>query len=129
MHQMWKMYGLSWYAHYYVSLDDVFMQAVSTWIFRQVDTSRYYFNYRHSSDVMGFYQNLRDSGIPDSQVSRLLMPWWRRFFPFFPVKYEELTDWCVQIIVLLADDASCNPRNPFAGQMYINSRYTHNLYA
>eukprot|EP01138_Halocafeteria_seosinensis_P014733 gb/GECG01015040.1/.p1 GENE.gb/GECG01015040.1/~~gb/GECG01015040.1/.p1 ORF type:complete len:406 (+),score=32.47 gb/GECG01015040.1/:1-1218(+) len=63
-----------------------------------VDTSRYFFNYRHTSDVMAMYQNLREAGLPDSRI-----------------------------VVMIADDASCNPRNPMPGQLYLNSSHKHNL--
>ena len=33
-----------------------------------VDTSRYFFNYRHSSNALAVYDLVRSNGIPDSKI-------------------------------------------------------------
>lgn len=46
-----------------------------------VDTSRFWLNYRHESNVLSFYRTLKRLGIPDSNI-----------------------------ILMVADDQACNPR-------------------
>lgn len=60
-----------------------------------VDTSRYWFNYRHVADTLSFYHTVKSAGIPDSHI-----------------------------ILMLADDMACNPRNSFPAQIF-NSRSHH----
>jgi len=48
-----------------------------------VDTSRFWFNYRHVANVLSVYRSVKRLGIPDSQI-----------------------------ILMVADDMACNPRNP-----------------
>ena len=48
-----------------------------------VDTSRFWFNYRHVANVLSIYRSVKRLGIPDSQI-----------------------------ILMVADDMACNPRNP-----------------
>ena len=48
-----------------------------------VSTSRYWFNYRHSSNAMLIYNRLRRTGVPDSNI-----------------------------VLMLADDHACDARNP-----------------
>jgi len=55
-----------------------------------VCTSRYWFNYRHVANVLSLYHSVKRLGIPDSQI-----------------------------ILMLADDMPCNPRNPRPGKFYI----------
>ncbi|MFH4984203.1 hypothetical protein AB6A40_010912, partial [Gnathostoma spinigerum] len=62
-------------------------------------TSRFWFNYRHVANVLSLYHSVKRLGIPDSNI-----------------------------ILMLADDMPCNPRNPQPGTVF-NSRYRHiNLY-
>ena len=52
-----------------------------------VDTSKFWFNYRHVANVLSIYRSIKRLGIPDSHI-----------------------------ILMLADDAACNPRNPRPGE-------------
>lgn len=64
-----------------------------------VCTSRFWFNYRHVANVLSLYHSVKRLGIPDSNI-----------------------------ILMLADDMPCNPRNPKPGTVF-NSKYQHiNLY-
>lgn len=56
-----------------------------------VSSSRYWFNYRHAMNALGFYQVLRENGIPNSQI-----------------------------VLMIADEYATNPRNPFKNGMYAN---------
>lgn len=64
-----------------------------------VCTSRFWFNYRHVSNTLSFYHIIKKNGIPDSNI-----------------------------ILMLADDMSCNARNPFPGKMFNNMKKDINLY-
>eukprot|EP01116_Phalansterium_solitarium_P025470 TRINITY_DN9765_c0_g1_i2.p1 TRINITY_DN9765_c0_g1~~TRINITY_DN9765_c0_g1_i2.p1 ORF type:complete len:377 (-),score=100.55 TRINITY_DN9765_c0_g1_i2:223-1353(-) len=64
-----------------------------------VGTSRFWFNYRHLSNVLGIYRTVKRLGIPDSQI-----------------------------ILMLADDMACNPRNVYPAQMFNNENHKINLY-
>ena len=48
----------------------------------QVCTSRFWFNYRHVANTLSFYHTVKRLGIPDSHI-----------------------------VLMLADDIPCNPRN------------------
>lgn len=54
-----------------------------------VSSSRYWFNYRHMANALGMYRTVKRLGIPDSNI-----------------------------ILMLADDVSCNPRNKFPASVY-----------
>ena len=54
-----------------------------------VDTSKFWFNYRHVANVLSIYRSIKRLGIPDSHI-----------------------------ILMLADDAACNPRNPRPGNYH-----------
>mmetsp|Transcript_43102 Transcript_43102/g.60442 ORF Transcript_43102/g.60442 Transcript_43102/m.60442 type:complete len:429 (+) Transcript_43102:630-1916(+) len=54
-----------------------------------VDTSRWWYNYRHAANALAFYHTVKRLGIPDSNI-----------------------------ILMLADDIACNPRNIFPGTVY-----------
>ncbi len=56
-----------------------------------VSSSRYWFNYRHAMNALGFYQILQENGIPDSQI-----------------------------VLMIADEYAINARNPFKNGMYAN---------
>ncbi|CAN6673633.1 GPI-anchor transamidase [Trichomonascus vanleenenianus] len=64
-----------------------------------VSTSRFWFNYRHMANVLSMYRTVKRLGIPDSQI-----------------------------ILMLADDVSCNPRNTFPGTVYNNADRAIDLY-
>ncbi|CAJ0578869.1 unnamed protein product, partial [Mesorhabditis spiculigera] len=63
-----------------------------------VCTSRFWFNYRHVSNVLSLYHSIKRLGIPDSNI-----------------------------IVMLAEDVPCNPRNPKPGTCF-NAPGGLNLY-
>jgi phosphatidylinositol glycan class K len=63
-----------------------------------VDTSAFWFNYRHFSNVMSIYQSIRAAGIPDERI-----------------------------ILMLAEDVACNARNIFPGLVVNNDRERYNL--
>lgn len=64
-----------------------------------VSTSRFWFNYRHMANVLSMYRTVKRLGIPDSQI-----------------------------ILMLSDDVSCNPRNAFPGTVYNNPDRGLDLY-
>ncbi|KAF9553314.1 hypothetical protein CPC08DRAFT_744766 [Agrocybe pediades] len=64
-----------------------------------VCSSRYWFNYRHMANALGIYRTVKRLGIPDSNI-----------------------------ILMLADDASCNSRNKFPGSVYANPGRHLDLY-
>ncbi|GJE99574.1 GPI-anchor transamidase [Phanerochaete sordida] len=64
-----------------------------------VCASRYWFNYRHMSNALGMYRTVKRLGIPDSNI-----------------------------ILMLADDVACNPRNKFPGCVYSNAGRSLDLY-
>lgn len=51
-----------------------------------VDTSRYWFNYRHIANTLSLYRTVKRLGIPDERI-----------------------------VLMLADDVACNARNPLPG--------------
>merc|ERR1711970_1146839 len=53
-----------------------------------VDTSRFWFNYRHVANVLSMYRSIKRLGIPDSHI-----------------------------ILMSADDMACNPRNVKPGML------------
>merc|ERR1719266_658001 len=57
-----------------------------------VDTSRFWFNYRHVANVLSIYRSVKRLGIPDSQI-----------------------------ILMVADDMACNPRNPRPATVFNNA--------
>ncbi|KAF8221092.1 hypothetical protein L208DRAFT_1447581 [Tricholoma matsutake] len=64
-----------------------------------VCASRYWFNYRHMANALGMYRTVKRLGIPDSNI-----------------------------ILMLADDVSCNARNKFPGSVYANPGRQLDLY-
>ncbi|KAI0933178.1 glycosylphosphatidylinositol anchor biosynthesis [Taiwanofungus camphoratus] len=62
-------------------------------------SSRYWFNYRHMANALGMYRTVKRLGVPDSNI-----------------------------ILMLADDAACNPRNKFPGCVYANQGRYLDLY-
>lgn len=64
-----------------------------------VDTSRFWFNYRHVANVLSIYRSVKRLGIPDSQI-----------------------------ILMVADDMACNPRNPRPATVFNNANQNINVY-
>ncbi|XP_033313513.1 uncharacterized protein LOC117212668 [Bombus bifarius] len=64
-----------------------------------VDTSRFWFNYRHVANVLSIYRSVKRLGIPDSQI-----------------------------ILMIADDMACNPRNPSPATVFNNIKQHINVY-
>ncbi|CDU23584.1 probable GPI8-GPI-anchor transamidase [Sporisorium scitamineum] len=64
-----------------------------------VCTSKFWFNYRHIANTLGMYRTVKRLGIPDSNI-----------------------------ILMLADDAACNPRNKFPGNVWASSANRLDLY-
>ncbi|CAB4058610.1 PIGK [Lepeophtheirus salmonis] len=64
-----------------------------------VDTSRFWFNYRHVANVLSIYRSVKRLGIPDSQI-----------------------------ILMIADDMACNPRNPRPGTVFNNANQHIDVY-
>lgn len=64
-----------------------------------VSTSRFWFNYRHMANTLSLYRTVKRLGIPDSQI-----------------------------ILMLADDIACNPRNAFPGTVFNNMDQAIDLY-
>uniref|UniRef100_S4RRY6 GPI-anchor transamidase n=1 Tax=Petromyzon marinus TaxID=7757 RepID=S4RRY6_PETMA len=64
-----------------------------------VCTSRFWFNYRHVANVLSVYRSVKRLGIPDSQI-----------------------------ILMLADDMACNPRNPRPATVFNNATEQINVY-
>lgn len=64
-----------------------------------VDTSRFWFNYRHVANVLSVYRSVKKLGIPDSHI-----------------------------ILMIADDMACNPRNPRPATVFNNAKQHINVY-
>ncbi|XP_064395339.1 GPI-anchor transamidase-like [Halichondria panicea] len=64
-----------------------------------VCSSRYWFNYRHVANVLSMYRSVKRLGIPDSNI-----------------------------IMMLADDMACNPRNPRPATVFNNANQQINVY-
>lgn len=64
-----------------------------------VCASKFWFNYRHMANTLGMYRTVKRLGIPDSHI-----------------------------ILMLADDAACNPRNRSPGYVWMDPSRTLDLY-
>jgi phosphatidylinositol glycan class K len=64
-----------------------------------VDTSIFWFNYRHIANALSVYRVVKSLGIPDNQI-----------------------------ILMLADDIACNPRNILRGEVYNDASRHLQLY-
>eukprot|EP00924_Labyrinthula_sp_SR-Ha-C_P003529 maker-scaffold_53-snap-gene-0.35-mRNA-1 protein AED:0.03 eAED:0.03 QI:99/1/1/1/0/0/4/595/317 len=64
-----------------------------------VDTSVFYFNYRHIANTLSFYHVVKELGIPDSNI-----------------------------ILMLAEDIPCNSRNAHKAELFSSQRKEDNLY-
>ena len=81
-----------------LSLPVATAQHTSNWAVL-VSTSRFWFNYRHLANVLSMYRTVKRLGIPDSQI-----------------------------ILMLADDVACNPRNVFPASVFNNADRGLDLY-
>jgi len=59
-----------------------------------LSSSKFYFNYRHSTNVLMVYEYLKDKGITDDQI-----------------------------ILMIPSDHGCNPKNLFPGTIYHNTEH------
>lgn len=64
-----------------------------------VSSSKYWYNYRHAANVLSIYRSIKRLGIDDSHI-----------------------------ILMLADDLACDPRNPWPGTIYNNMQHQINVY-
>ena len=64
-----------------------------------VCASRYWFNYRHVANVLSIYRSVKRLGIPDSRI-----------------------------ILMIADDMSCDARNPKPATIFNNGQHFINVY-
>ncbi|GCB65441.1 hypothetical protein scyTo_0004790 [Scyliorhinus torazame] len=65
----------------------------------QVCTSRFWFNYRHVANTLSIYRSVKRLGIPDSHI-----------------------------VLMLADDMACNPRNPKPATIFSHKNMELNVY-
>ena len=64
-----------------------------------LSSSKFYFNYRHSSNALIFYRYLKEMGIPDDQI-----------------------------VLMLPENHACNPRNKYGGQLFVTLDHKDNFY-
>ncbi|KAH0618489.1 hypothetical protein JD844_017745 [Phrynosoma platyrhinos] len=64
-----------------------------------VCTSRFWFNYRHVANTLSVYRSVKRLGIPDSHI-----------------------------VLMLADDMACNPRNPSPATVFSHKNMELNVY-
>eukprot|EP00775_Hariotina_reticulata_P007320 gene7320-7532_t len=64
-----------------------------------VCTSKYWYNYRHIANTLSFYRTVKRLGIPDSNI-----------------------------ILMLAEDVACNPRNAYPSQVFNDESHRLNVY-
>ncbi|KAL3315869.1 hypothetical protein Ciccas_005494 [Cichlidogyrus casuarinus] len=64
-----------------------------------LDTSRFWFNYRHTANALAIYRSVKSLGIPDSQI-----------------------------VLMIQDDVACDPRNPTPGCVRNNPHKVVDLY-
>uniref|UniRef100_A0A452SC87 GPI-anchor transamidase n=1 Tax=Ursus americanus TaxID=9643 RepID=A0A452SC87_URSAM len=64
-----------------------------------VCTSRFWFNYRHVANTLSVYRSVKRLGIPDSHI-----------------------------VLMLADDMACNPRNPKPATVFSHKNMELNVY-
>ncbi|XP_065579133.1 putative GPI-anchor transamidase isoform X2 [Artemia franciscana] len=64
-----------------------------------VDTSRFWFNYRHVANLLSVYRSVKRLGIPDTQI-----------------------------ILMMADDMACNARNPRPASVFNNAKQHIDVY-
>lgn len=64
-----------------------------------VATSKYWLNYRHSANIMSIYRSVKRLGVPDSRI-----------------------------ILMIADDHACSPKNPWKATVFNNESHAINVY-
>lgn len=64
-----------------------------------VDTSRFWFNYRHAANVFSLYRAVRRLGVPDSRI-----------------------------VMMVADGMACDAQNPYPAQVFNDERRSKNVY-
>lgn len=64
-----------------------------------VSSSKYWYNYRHAANVLSIYRSIKRLGVDDSHI-----------------------------ILMLADDLACDPRNPWPGTIFNNMQHQINVY-
>eukprot|EP00045_Choanoeca_perplexa_P012656 m.139407 g.139407 ORF g.139407 m.139407 type:complete len:348 (-) comp16088_c0_seq2:423-1466(-) len=64
-----------------------------------VSTSKFWYNYRHTANALGIYHAVKRFGVPDERI-----------------------------ILMLADNHACNPRNTYAAQIYHRPNMKVNLF-
>lgn len=64
-----------------------------------VSSSKYWYNYRHAANVLSIYRSIKRLGVDDSHI-----------------------------ILMLADDMACDPRNPWPGTIFNNAHHHINVY-
>lgn len=64
-----------------------------------VSTSKYWYNYRHTANVLSIYRSIKRLGIDDAHI-----------------------------ILMLADDTACDARNPWPGTIFNNAHHHINVY-
>lgn len=64
-----------------------------------VNTSKFYFNYRHSANALALYKYLKDAGVKDDRI-----------------------------ILMVSETYACNPRNVKPGTIFNLNHHKENLY-
>ena len=64
-----------------------------------LSSSKFYFNYRHSTNTLTFYKYLKEAGVTDDRI-----------------------------ILMLPENHACNSRNPFGVSIYPEESHKDNLY-
>lgn len=85
--------------HYYTASESIKLKPPSNNWAVLVSTSKYWFNYRHSANVLSIYRSIKRLGIDDAHI-----------------------------ILMLADDIACDARNPWPGTIYNNRHHHINVY-
>lgn len=101
-----------------------------------MDASKYFFNYRHASNALAVYTALRRAGVADRQVRPVAAalalhgalcttlsasPHSESRAPT-PVAAAR-----GQIVLMVADDAACDPRNVYRGQLFAEPSHSEDL--
>ena len=83
-----------------------------------VDTSRFWFNYRHVANALSIYRSVKRLGKLDCCHSFMA--------DVHPLSFLGIPD--SNIILMLADDMACNPRNPRPAEIFNNADEQINVY-
>ena len=85
-----------------------------------VDTSRFWLNYRHISNLLAFYHIVKSLGFTDNNI----------IFMTGTTLTESFN--CLSLLFSLnqsvGDDMACSPRNPYPACIYHNESHALNLY-